>query len=144
MEADAVRYAPHLFQKYIDKAYEVRVTVINSQCFAVRIDSQANAKTKIDWRNYDLEHTPHSALVLPAEIEQRILNYVRSYGLTFSALDFIVTPTDDWVFLENNPNGQWLWLEELTGLPMTEALISALIHEPRQPRFDENWARADG
>lgn len=124
--ADTIRFAPHLFQQYVDKQYEARVTIIGDKVFAVRIDSQTSERTRIDWRRYDLEHTPHSMITLPPEVEERCREMVRRYGLNFGAIDLIFTPQGEWVFLEINPNGQWLWLEELTGLPMTEALVELL------------------
>jgi hypothetical protein len=33
----------------------------------------------------------------------------------------------DYVFLENNSNGQWLWLEFQTGVSLTEAMIKLLF-----------------
>src|SRR6266851_4864116 len=42
------------------------------------------------------------------------------------ALDFLVTPEGKWVFLEINPNGQWAWIEEETGLPIAAAIADAL------------------
>jgi len=39
----------------------------------------------------------------------------------------IVTPSSEYVFLEINPNGQYLWLERETGLPFTDTLIEVLI-----------------
>lgn len=124
--AEEIRFAPHLFQQYIEKQYEVRVTVIGDKIFAVRIDSQKNESTRVDWRHYDFANTPHTAMTLPPEVEERCLTMVARYGLMFGAIDLIVTPDNKWVFLEINPNGQWLWLEELTGLPMTDALIEIL------------------
>lgn len=38
----------------------------------------------------------------------------------------ILTPDGRYVFLEINPNGQWAWIEETTGLPISEALIELL------------------
>lgn len=128
--AEKIRFAPHLFQVYIEKTYEVRVTIIGEEIFAVRIDSQASERTRIDWRHYDLEHTVHRAILLPSAVADRCLAVVRTYGLVFGAIDLIVTPNDEWVFLEINPNGQWLWLEELTGLPITDALIRLLTSTP--------------
>jgi len=32
----------------------------------------------------------------------------------------------DWVFLEINPNGQWAWIENETGLPIASAIADAL------------------
>jgi len=35
--------------------------------------------------------------------------------LRFAAIDFIITPADEWVFIGDvNPNGQWAWISELT------------------------------
>ena len=39
----------------------------------------------------------------------------------------IVTPDGEYIFLEINPAGQWLWIEELTKLPITEALADLLV-----------------
>lgn len=53
-------------------------------------------------------------------------------GLRFGALDFLVTPSGEWYFLEVNPNGQWAWIEQETGLPISSAIADALI-APRAP-----------
>jgi len=42
-------------------------------------------------------------------------------------MDFIVTPNNEYVFLENNPFGQYLWLEIETGIPLTEEMTNLLI-----------------
>jgi D-alanine-D-alanine ligase-like ATP-grasp enzyme len=49
----------------------------------------------------------------------------------FAALDFIVTPEDQWTFLEANPNGQWAWIEDATGQPIAEAIAAALSKDAR-------------
>ena len=45
-------------------------------------------------------------------------------GLVYGALDFIVTPDNRWIFLEINCMGQYLWIEELTGLQISSAIVS--------------------
>ncbi len=45
----------------------------------------------------------------------RLVEVVADLGLAFGAVDLIVTPAGDHVFLEVNGNGQWLWLEEEAG-----------------------------
>jgi glutathione synthase/RimK-type ligase-like ATP-grasp enzyme len=110
-----------LYQAYVDKAFELRVTVVGEAVFACRIDSQASERTRIDWRNYDLDNTPHTAFALDPATERRCLELVRYFGLSFGAIDLIVTPEGEVVFLEINPNGQWGWIEELTGMPIAEA-----------------------
>jgi hypothetical protein len=38
----------------------------------------------------------------------------------------IVTPEGEFVFLELNPNGQWLWLELELGLPLVASMADLL------------------
>ena len=47
-------------------------------------------------------------------------------GLNYGAIDMIVTPDGRYVFLEVNPQGQCQWIEEVTGLPINEALCDLL------------------
>lgn len=123
---DAVSELPAFFQLYIPKQYEVRATVIGQRVFAARIDSQADPRTVVDWRDMSAE-IPYSVETLPVEIEQRCLDFVHSYGLNFGALDLIVTPAGEYVFLENNPAGQFLFVEELVPeLRMLDAVADCL------------------
>lgn len=109
---DAVSELACHFQEYIPKQYELRVTVIGERLFAARIDSQDDERTQVDCRDMSAD-IRYSALRLPPAIEQRCLDLVHSYGLSFGALDLIVTPDGDYVFLENNPCGQFLFIEQL-------------------------------
>ncbi len=122
---DSIALTPTQFQEYIPKAFELRVTVIGKQIFAVRIDSQKNEKTKIDWRLYT-HLNPHSVFTLPPKIESFCFNFLKEQQLIYGAMDFIVTPNNDYVFLENNPFGQYLWLETETGIPLTETMCNLL------------------
>ncbi|MCA1693463.1 MAG: hypothetical protein LC749_01330 [Actinobacteria bacterium] len=107
-------------------AWELRVTVVGDQVFACRIESQVTESTRIDWRRYDLENTPHVAHRLDPDIERRCVVLTRHFGLEFSAIDLIVTADGETVLLELNPNGQWAWIEELTGLPISAAIADVL------------------
>jgi hypothetical protein len=49
-----------------------------------------------------------------------------SLELTFGALDFAVDAAGSWWFYEINPNGQWLWIERQTGLPIAASLAELL------------------
>jgi glutathione synthase/RimK-type ligase-like ATP-grasp enzyme len=118
---DALRICPAIYQPYVEKAYELRVTVVGTEVFACRIESQATERTRIDWRNYDLDHTPHTATALEPGLSERCVALVRQFGLRFGAIDLIVTPDGRTIFLEINPNGQWGWIEEITGLPIAAA-----------------------
>lgn len=58
---------------------------------------------------------------------QKCLALVKNLGLVFGCIDMIVTPEGKYVFLEINPNGQWMWIEELSELPIAESIVSMLI-----------------
>lgn len=126
---ESIRDVPCVFQERIEKLFEVRVTVVGKKVFAAEIHSQVNSRTKDDWRRYDLENTPHKVHQLPKEIEDACIRLVVHYGLAFGAIDLIVTPEGQYVFLEINPNGQWLWIERLTGLPITKEIADLLINK---------------
>ncbi len=100
------------FQRYIPKQYELRVTVIGERVFAAKIHSQDDARTAIDSRDMSAP-IRYEAASLPAELQRRCLAFVRSYDLNYGALDLIVTPGGEVVFLENNPAGQFLYIEQL-------------------------------
>lgn len=126
-ELDAVAQLPCYFQSYIDKAFEVRVTVIEDKVFAARIDSQTDARTRVDYRDFSVS-VPYQAMDLPSEVKHRCLQFLKSYGLVFGALDFIVTHDNEYIFLENNPGGQFWFVEQLVPeLNMMETLADSLI-----------------
>jgi glutathione synthase/RimK-type ligase-like ATP-grasp enzyme len=123
--AESVQVAPGIFQELIEKAYELRITVVGDAVFAVKIDSQLSPTTSLDWRK-DYDALSYAAVKLPAEVEQNLLRLHAALGLVFGAYDFIVTPSGDHVFLEVNPVGQWLWLEDAVGIGVARALAELL------------------
>lgn len=123
---ETIALAPTQLQEYVEKLFELRITIIGDKVFAVKIDSQLHEETKIDWRLHT-KMNPHSIFELPPNIETFCLEFVKSQNLDYGAMDFIVTPKHEYCFLENNPFGQYLWLEIETSLPLTEAMTNLLI-----------------
>jgi hypothetical protein len=125
-DLESVGVLPGQFQHYIEKAYEVRVTVVAGTAFAAKIDSQANERTRIDFRHFDAD-VEYNAIDLPGGVADRCCEFVASYGLTFGAIDLIATPDGRYVFLENNPVGQFVFVEELVPqLEISKAVAAAL------------------
>lgn len=123
---EAVEALPSFFQHRVPKRHELRATVIGDRIFTARIHSQDDPRTVEDYRDFSAE-IRYEVDRLPAEVERRCLDFVHSYGLAFGALDLIVTPGGDHVFLENNPVGQFLFVEQLVPeLDMTGAVASCL------------------
>ncbi|MFI7101049.1 ATP-grasp ribosomal peptide maturase [Streptomyces sp. NPDC050161] len=117
---DSVRVTPHLFQARVDKVADVRVLVVGRRVFAVRIDSGL-----LDWRTDYSAHS-YAALHLPAPINKALLSCLDHFGLASGSFDLAVDRAGDYWWLELNPNGQWGWLEEKTGLEMSTAFADLL------------------
>jgi hypothetical protein len=125
--ARSLRRCPVIFQAYVPKQLEVRVTVVGSAIFAAEIHSQHTHRTRHDWRRYDHLETPYLPHDLPAEVAKRCLRLVDELDLCYGAIDLVLTPDGRYVFLEINPNGQYLWIEHATGMPITGAICDLLL-----------------
>jgi glutathione synthase/RimK-type ligase-like ATP-grasp enzyme len=134
-EDDALSSCPAIYQRKVEKDYELRVTCMDERCFTARLDSQSRDITRTDWRadlRTPLKPTLHE---LPPKIEERCIAVMRKLGLVFGCIDMIVTPHGEHVFLEVNEMGQFLWVEKgEPGCPMLRAFASLLI----QHRLDRS------
>lgn len=120
-----VSYSPCYFQEEIKKKYELRITVVGNKVFPAELHSQSNDLTRVDWR-YAAEEIPYKKHKLPPSIEKMCLSLIKKLDLKFGAIDMVLTPREEYVFLEINPNGQWGWIERKTGLPIRESLVDLL------------------
>ncbi|WP_035858695.1 ATP-grasp ribosomal peptide maturase [Cryptosporangium arvum] len=121
---ESIRHTAHLFQEHLDKAYEVRLTVVDEQFFAAALTARSAAAT-IDWRS-DYDAIEYTVTTVPDGVRTGLLRMMRLLRLRFAAVDFAVTPAGEWYFLDLNPNGQWAWIEHETGLPICAAIADAL------------------
>lgn len=117
---------PAIWQPAIPKKREWRITVVGDKSFDAAIYTTKNAKD--DWRVHqftsDVEFRHES---FPAAEKEKCFRLLKIYGLRYGAFDFIEKPDGSIVFLEVNTNGQYRWLEELLGLPISEAIATELI-----------------
>lgn len=111
----------HLFQARVPARAFLRVTAIGDRVFCVRIEGGE----QLDWR-YDYDALTYTAVEPPPGLADLVAVDLRRFGLVFGCFDFALRPDGEPVFLECNPNGQWRWLEDETGLPMTAALADLL------------------
>jgi len=125
---DDLHLCPMTFQERVEKARELRVTVVGNRVFAAAIDSNALERARTDWRREGLALIDRwQTCTLPAEVERRLLELMDALGLNYGAADFIVTPEGRHVFLELNPAGEFFWLERENGLPISAALADVLL-----------------
>ncbi|MBD0842245.1 ATP-grasp ribosomal peptide maturase [Streptomyces sp. TRM68416] len=118
----AVSHSAHLFQAQVPKVADVRAVVVGDQVFSARITAPPGV---VDWRA-EYQSLTYEPVVCPEEIRGALLRFLAAFGLNFGAFDFAVTADGGWWFLECNPNGQWAWLEDAAGLPITTAIADLL------------------
>lgn len=123
---DSLKLCPTLLEEYIDKDSDLRVVVFGNHIFPFEIFSQDNELSKVDYRGFSPDKLRHEYVNLPDELYQKILLFMKKQDLYFSSIDF-VKKDDDYYFIENNCNGQWLWLENVTGVNMSDVFINEMI-----------------
>lgn len=124
-EAYRIKETACLFQEYIPKSLELRLTIVGDKIFCAEIYSQHSERSAVDWRRGydDLAYGIHQ---LPDNISKGCRGLMRKLKLQFAAIDMIVRPDGEYVFIELNPSGQWAWIERKTKLPIRDALINLL------------------
>ena len=117
--------SPVLIQEKISNYRDIRVTVIGKKIFAVEIDT--NEKEKVDWRKPHLDkfYSNHN---LPKDIRKLIFKLHDELDLVYSAIDFVLTPSGKYYFLETNPAGEWVWLEKELNINISDAIINELLN----------------
>jgi ATP-grasp ribosomal peptide maturase len=115
----------HLLQEWVPKKYEARVTMTGQQAFTVAIHA-GSVRSHIDWRS-DYRSLKYHIIDPPDKVVASTAQFLRRLGLTFGAFDFVVTPDDEWVMLECNPAGQWLWLQEEVGMQIAAGIADLLV-----------------
>jgi glutathione synthase/RimK-type ligase-like ATP-grasp enzyme len=121
---DSVRHAPVIFQEYIDIGLDIRVTMVGGDLFAAAIHS-SKASYKVDYR-MGLRSARIEAHRLPLQIEECLRSLMKRLGLEYGAIDLRMGSDGRYFFLEINPAGQWLFIEQQSGQPITASLARLL------------------
>lgn len=101
-------FFPSLFQAYQEKKYELRIFYLHGKFYSMAIFSQLDEQTKTDFRNYNYKKPNRNVpFKLPSEIEQKLDALMRKLNLNTGSIDMILTPKNEYVFLEVNPIGQF-------------------------------------
>jgi glutathione synthase/RimK-type ligase-like ATP-grasp enzyme len=120
-----LQLAPVMFQEYISGPYDIRATIVGDEIFSARITNQ-NRGEAIDSRlNLD---SHYEAYELPEEIRDKILGFMKKMGLVFGTMDLKITKEGEHVFFEINPQGQFLYVQILTKLPIVEGFSKISVN----------------
>lgn len=143
---------PGIYQPFLDKRFELRVTMVGPHAFTARIDPPQSGEGAVDWR-VATHRLPAEELVhlqpdhLPEPVRARCWALMQRLGLAYAAIDLVVTPDDELYFLELNESGQFLFVESHTELPITDALATMLaagsVEFPWAPARATTWFQGE-
>jgi hypothetical protein len=129
-ELERLRLAPTIFQELIEGPRDIRVTMIGTTCFVAAVES--GASRHVDSR-LALD-VPVAAYELPASVQASLVRLMTMLGLKFATVDIKESRDGTFYFLELNPQGQFLYVEILTGLPITAVMAKYLTDVDAQSR----------
>lgn len=117
-ELDSLLYCPMQFQKMIEKKKELRVTIVGRDVYAFEVDSQQFEDSKVDWRKDGVNLIDKWVRTeLPGDVEEKLLELLDVYNVDYGAIDIIVSPEDEYFFIEINAAGEfsgWIILQKKT------------------------------
>ena len=128
----ALAACPAIYQRRVEKAFDLRVTIVGERLFACRIDSQDTEQGAVDWRHAGVGALPIRPCELDSDTAQRCLALMRRLGLDLAGLesDRHAGGRDD--LSQVNAMGQWLWVQEATGMPIASAIVEQLLDGARR------------
>jgi glutathione synthase/RimK-type ligase-like ATP-grasp enzyme len=114
-----LKLSPITIQAYISGT-NIRSYVIGDSVYSAEIRSDG-----VDFR------TDESANLIPVEIpkyvHQQCLAIKQALMLQWTAIDWRLQPTGEYIFLEANPSPMFIHFENQTGFPIAQELVRLLM-----------------
>ncbi len=120
---ESILKCPGIFQRFIEKEFELRITVVGNELFAAKINSPKEGRASIDWRRAHFDDI-FEPFQLDSILESKIRAFQNKAGLVFGAYDLIVSTDGSTYFLECNPSGQYLWLKDTCNIDISPSVAS--------------------
>ena len=114
------------FQKKLQKNYDVRVTCFGDYLVAAKLMYSGIVDVRLEIEPY----------TLPDDLTKKIQLLMHNIGLVFATFDFIVTEDGEYIFIDVNEQGQFLWLETFN--PEFK-MLDMFIHFLLQKSNRYNW-----
>ncbi|MGK5685068.1 ATP-grasp domain-containing protein [Actinoplanes sp. URMC 104] len=123
---EAIRLAPAMYQELVPGPTHIRAHCFGDRTYAFSIESDA-----LDWRG-DL-NVPIAPVDIDDDTAARLRTVLDILGLRMGVFDLKRLGTGEYVWLEVNPQGQFLFLEGLTGVRLSVAFTDFLMAELAAP-----------
>lgn len=136
----SIEIAPAIYQERVDKLYEIRLTVIGDKLFPAKIFA-GHGEAFLDWRpELGKDHCKVAPCTLSSQVEDSALNLMHRLNLEYGCIDLAVSKQNEVYFLEVNPGGQFLFVEDLIPEhPILYAFCCLLTQGRRDFSMDDMW-----
>lgn len=129
------RFGPSLFQELVEKDYELRIFYLDGECHAMAIFSQADARTRTDFRHYNRERPNRNVpYTLAPETAARIRALMDDLGLETGSIDLLQARDGREVFLEINPVGQFGMVSKPCNYRLEKKVAELLLRKEQDGR----------
>jgi hypothetical protein len=111
---------PAVYQEYIPGTQHIRLNCFGEQSYAASIET-----SDLDWRpnlNVPIKNWP-----VPQFLHEQVRAVLDRLGLAMGIIDLKQTPDGEFVWLEVNPQGQFLFLQPLTNVPLADIFADYLL-----------------
>ena len=112
--------SPVTIQEYIPgtniRSYVIADSVYSAEILSHSLDFREDNKAEL------------IPLELPESVQQQCLAITKALKLEWTAIDWRLKPTGEYIFLEANPSPMFIYFEEQTGFPLTGQLIRLLMN----------------
>lgn len=125
---DSIGLCPGIYQRYIQKRFDLRITVIGDRMFAAKLHRGCK-EAYVDWRPHVYkDELLMETFTLPAAIETKLRALMSRLNLVFGCIDLVADSDGNFYFLEVNQQGQFLFVEEqVPDLPVMRAMTAMML-----------------
>lgn len=118
--------SPAIFQEEIEREFDVRTIVVEDRVFSMSIRQVGSKTGDVDYRYGPSGNLVFERHMLPADLSWKCVELVKSFGLKYSAMDFILAKDGTYYFLESNPCGAWLFVQRGCDYEISKAIAEML------------------
>lgn len=125
LDDECIRLCPAIYQEYVPGSRHLRICCFGDRVLAVAFDSK-----DLDWRGH-LTGVSFHLLELAQTLQQQLKSVLSQLGIRMAIMDAKLGPDGELVWLEANPQGQFLFLEGMSGLDLTTPFCEFLMEQTR-------------
>lgn len=123
---DLLPLAPVMLQEEVIGIADLRITVVGRRLYAALIpSSDGSVDSRLDMSGGYRTFSPDDRLT------ERLFHLLHSLGLAMGTVDLKLLESGECVFFEINPQGQFLYVEIMTGQPVARGVATTLAEVAR-------------